>query len=120
MDPRNIQEQTGLFPGADIRTAEQIEAIRAQAVAARDAAVALMLQRSAATIWSALGAVATAIVTWPERRAAYSRLRALGDRELADIGLTRGDIPRIFDPDFRFAGTAANANQPAGARADAA
>lgn len=31
---------------------------------------------------------------WRERRAAIAELNALSDRSLADIGLTRGDIPR--------------------------
>ena len=42
---------------------------------------------------------------WPERRRTYENLRALTDRELADIGLTRSDIFRVFEPDF-------SANQP--------
>jgi uncharacterized protein YjiS (DUF1127 family) len=37
----------------------------------------------------------------PERDAAISELSALSDRELADIGLSRADVPRIFEPDFK-------------------
>jgi uncharacterized protein YjiS (DUF1127 family) len=37
-----------------------------------------------------------------ERRRAYEQLRALTDRELADIGLARGDIGRVFEPEFRL------------------
>ena len=32
---------------------------------------------------------------WRERRAAEDELNSLSDRSLADIGLTREDIPRI-------------------------
>lgn len=32
---------------------------------------------------------------WRERRAAAEELSALSDRSLEDIGLTRGDIPRV-------------------------
>jgi uncharacterized protein YjiS (DUF1127 family) len=32
---------------------------------------------------------------WRERRAAAAELSSLSDRSLADIGLTRGDIPRV-------------------------
>jgi uncharacterized protein YjiS (DUF1127 family) len=34
------------------------------------------------------------------RRAALEALGNLSDRELADIGLTRADLPRVFDPAF--------------------
>ncbi len=36
----------------------------------------------------------------PRRRAVLSELSALSDHELADIGLARGDLPRVFDPEF--------------------
>ncbi len=34
------------------------------------------------------------------RSAVFNELNALSDRELADVGLGRGDIPRVFDPSF--------------------
>jgi uncharacterized protein YjiS (DUF1127 family) len=36
-----------------------------------------------------------AVTAWNERRATEDALSRLTDRELADVGLTRGDIPRI-------------------------
>ncbi len=33
---------------------------------------------------------------WPSRRAAMTELSGLTDRELADIGLTRQQIPQVF------------------------
>lgn len=36
----------------------------------------------------------------PRRRAVLEELEALSDRELADIGLSRSDLSRIFDPNF--------------------
>ena len=36
----------------------------------------------------------------PRRRAALDELSSLSEHELADIGLTRADLPRLFDPDF--------------------
>lgn len=46
----------------------------------------------------------TAAVRWlaemPKRRAVLDELDRLSDRELSDIGLTRGDLPRVFDPAF--------------------
>jgi uncharacterized protein YjiS (DUF1127 family) len=38
-----------------------------------------------------------AIGTWNKRRTAIQELSALSDRQLADIGLLRGDIPSIVN-----------------------
>ena len=35
-----------------------------------------------------------------ERRAVIDELSQLNDRELADIGLSRGDVPHVFDRAF--------------------
>ena len=47
-----------------------------------------------------LGAVLTAIATWPTKRDAYKALAQLSDTQLADIGLARGEISRVFEPGF--------------------
>ena len=39
----------------------------------------------------------------PRRRAVLNELDALSDRELADIGLVRADLSRVFDPAFNDA-----------------
>jgi len=39
--------------------------------------------------------IATALVVWNERRVTRNALSRLSDRELEDIGLTRGDIPAV-------------------------
>ncbi|KIT16459.1 DUF1127 domain-containing protein [Jannaschia aquimarina] len=36
-----------------------------------------------------------AALTWSDRRGTVRALRALTDRELADIGLTRGDVEEM-------------------------
>ncbi len=36
----------------------------------------------------------------PKRRAVLDELSMLSDHELADIGLNRGELPRVFDPSF--------------------
>jgi uncharacterized protein YjiS (DUF1127 family) len=51
-------------------------------------------------VFRALRSIASFIITYPERRAVFEHLNALSDRELADIGLTRGDLARVFDTDF--------------------
>ncbi|MCI0754252.1 DUF1127 domain-containing protein [Teichococcus vastitatis] len=64
---------------------------------------------------NALTTVLRAVVDYPRRRRVYDELSMLSDRELADIGLTRGDIPHVFET-----GAAAQDNRavdaPAGAR----
>ena len=47
----------------------------------------------------------------PKRRAVLDELGRLSDHELADIGLTRGDLPRVFDPSFT---ASRNLPRPAG------
>jgi uncharacterized protein YjiS (DUF1127 family) len=41
-----------------------------------------------------------AIAALRGRQAVFNELHSLTDRELADIGITRGDIHRVFDPAF--------------------
>jgi uncharacterized protein YjiS (DUF1127 family) len=40
------------------------------------------------------------VVDFPRRRAVIDELSMLSDHELSDIGLTRADLPRVFDPAF--------------------
>ncbi len=46
-----------------------------------------------------------AVIELPRRRAVMDELALLTDRELADIGLNRAELNRVFDP--RFAQTRA-------------
>jgi uncharacterized protein YjiS (DUF1127 family) len=117
MTPRQQIEQTGLFHASTSdRQSMQIDAIRMAAMRARDEAIAAGMRKLFGGIGRALAAVATAVVTWPDRRRTYENLRGLTDRELADIGLTRGEISRVFEPEFRMnTRNAANSNAaPAG------
>ena len=41
-----------------------------------------------------------ALIAIPRRRAVLEELNMLTDRELADVGLTRGELGRVFDPVF--------------------
>jgi uncharacterized protein YjiS (DUF1127 family) len=51
-----------------------------------------------------LAARVAAAVQWfaefPRRQAVISQLSAMSDRELADIGLTRSDVPLVFTRGF--------------------
>ena len=40
------------------------------------------------------------ITAWPRRRAVIEELPMLSDRELADIGLSRASVRRVFDPRY--------------------
>lgn len=42
-----------------------------------------------------LGTLFATLKTWNDERTTRNQLSALTDRELADIGLTRGDIARV-------------------------
>jgi uncharacterized protein YjiS (DUF1127 family) len=37
---------------------------------------------------------------WRQRRGVAAELAQMTDRELADIGLSRADVSRVFDPGF--------------------
>ena len=41
-----------------------------------------------------------AIAAWFERQSTMDRMARMSDRELSDIGLTRAELPRVFDPAF--------------------
>lgn len=53
---------------------------------------------------TSLSARITSLLLWvadlPRRRAVIEELSALSDHELADIGLTRGEVSRVFDRGF--------------------
>ena len=80
--------------------AATIEAHRRAAIAARSAARAAAFSHALKMIGAGIGAVANAVLIWPQRRDTYKALVQLSDTQLADIGLTRGDIGRVFEPGF--------------------
>ena len=50
---------------------------------------------SRAAAWQALARVAGVVLGWPARQRLRAELAGLTDRELTDIGLTRGDLGRV-------------------------
>jgi uncharacterized protein YjiS (DUF1127 family) len=95
MDARSTKTELGdMLPFPPTREAQEVEAIRLAAAEARDAEVAGGFRR----FLHGIGAVFVAIATWPRRQALLEELNALTDRELADIGLHRGDLARVFEP----------------------
>ncbi len=102
MNARFSGEQAILIPHAAARMTREteLEAIRLAAIRARDEALAAGLRQLFTTIGRGMSRAVAMVRDWPERRSTYENLRALSDRELADIGLTRGDIARVFEPGF--------------------
>jgi uncharacterized protein YjiS (DUF1127 family) len=80
--------------------AATIEAIHQNAAAARHAARAQAFGHAFTMIGAGIGAVLSAIATWPTKRDSYKALDQLSDKQLADIGLARGEISRVFEPGF--------------------
>ena len=85
-----------LTPNPPSRSAVQVQAHHFAAPRDQDKAAVNALGQVARRTGEALAALAGAVLTWPARRAAYDRLMRMTDRELADIGLTRADIPRVL------------------------
>jgi uncharacterized protein YjiS (DUF1127 family) len=103
MDARITKAEAALLLPATViasRRQAEVEALRLQAIAARDAAIAAGFRRAGQAVLAAAEALVRAIATFPARAQTYEALRSLSDRELRDIGMTRFDIPRVFDPAF--------------------
>lgn len=103
MDARFTKDEAALLLPATTLSARrqaEIEAIRLAAIAARDAAVAQAFRRALRGIARAIRVAAAAVLAFPQRLATYQALSRLSDRELRDIGMTRFDLSRVFDPTF--------------------
>ncbi len=46
------------------------------------------------------GAVKRSVAGWLERQRVMNEMSRLSDRDLADLGISRYDIKRVFDPAF--------------------
>lgn len=101
MDARITKEETALLLNlAPSRRAREVEAIRLAAIRARDEAIGQALARGVSALWRSLRAAAIFLAAYPRRRAVFDQLQGMSDRELADIGLERADLARVFDEDF--------------------
>ncbi len=52
------------------------------------------------TLFQRVGLAAKWVMELPRRRALMDELNTLSDHELADIGLSRAELGRVFDPAF--------------------
>jgi uncharacterized protein YjiS (DUF1127 family) len=101
MDARITKEETALLLNlAPSRAAREVEAIRLAALRARDEAIGQAIARGVSALWRGIRAAALFLLDYPRRRAVFEQLQAMSDRELADIGLERADLARVFDEDF--------------------
>lgn len=86
--------------------AERIRETRLAAHAAHEAALAGGLKR---TVRRAIDL----LLAWPRRQRLLAELRAMSDRDLADIGLGRGDFARVLAAPRQLARPGGSARQPA-------
>jgi uncharacterized protein YjiS (DUF1127 family) len=68
---------------------------RDQALMARGEYIADVVTGIAAALRAVVKPVVTRVKAWATEQATRDELLALDERTLADIGLTRGDIPRV-------------------------
>lgn len=102
MDPRLAQQDPRfLLPVNRTRAQDEAEYFRLAVVRARNEAVGRGLRSLFGGLWNGI----QAILALPRRAAVFDELSALSDRELADIGLNRADIRRVFDSNFVVATT---------------
>ena len=112
MDSRSfLLESAALRSFRPDQTAIKLALLHREARAMRDAELARLLTKGLRGIGTVLGTLGSAVMAWPRRRATYQQLTRLSDRELSDIGMVRGDIARVFEPDFVMP-SAANSNRP--------
>ncbi|MFQ3622212.1 MAG: DUF1127 domain-containing protein [Acetobacteraceae bacterium] len=115
MDARITKEETALLLNlTPSRRAMEIEEIRLAAIRARDEAIGRAIRAAIVGLWRIVRDVARFVATYPRRRALFDQLNAMSDRELADIGLTRADLARVFDEDFGRVEQTRAAPRPAG------
>jgi uncharacterized protein YjiS (DUF1127 family) len=101
MDVRITKAEAALLlPATTLpsRRQAEVEAVRLAAIAVRDDAIAAAMRRAGHAVLDTAGALVRSVLTFPGRVQTYKELRRLTDRELRDIGMTRLDIPRVFEP----------------------
>jgi uncharacterized protein YjiS (DUF1127 family) len=124
MDARITKEETAILlslgQGLAMRPRTQaVDEIRIAALRARDEAIGDAVKNTFRNVFRGLGAALAFLASYPERSRTLHQLAGLTNRELADIGLERSDLGRVFDADFAVPGRAAQ-HQPTTARALAA
>ena len=73
---------------------------RAPVVEGTDGTLADSSRPAARGLFARLRSAVAYLAEMPRRRAVLDELSMLTDRELADIGLSRAELGRVFDPSF--------------------
>jgi uncharacterized protein YjiS (DUF1127 family) len=63
-----------------------------------DVPASIVLRRKENIGW--LSRLLSKVAEWQQRRAVIQEMTMMSDHELSDIGLSRADLGRIFDPSF--------------------
>lgn len=100
MDARITREETALLLNLTPPARADVDAVRIAALRARDEAVGRAIGNAFRAVFRGVGAFLGFLLAYRERAGLLRHLRAMSDRELADIGLTRADLSRVFDEDF--------------------
>lgn len=101
MDARITKEETAILLSLGMRPRTQaVDEIRMAALRARDEAIGNAVKNTFRNVFRGLGAALAFVASYPERSRTLHQLAGLTDRELADIGLERSDLGRVFDADF--------------------
>jgi uncharacterized protein YjiS (DUF1127 family) len=105
MDARITKEETALLLSLGTHaTNPAVEDVRLAALRARDEAIGTAVKHAFMAVFRGVGAAFAFLAAYPERTRTLRQLASLTDRELADIGLERGDLGRVFDADFEVPG----------------
>lgn len=79
---------------------EQMSLLMSDSLTYRNPAVEAAPHPVATGLFARLRAAVAHLASLPQRRAVLDELSLLTDRELADIGLNRNELGRVFDPRF--------------------
>lgn len=103
MDARITREETALLLNIDNPRETEVDRLRDQALHTREAAFGARLLAVLERLAGAARTVFAALAAYAAQRRTLSHLSGLSDRELADIGLSRNELGRVFDTEFAAA-----------------